>query len=176
MSQRFASGLITGRPVSNSGMNRLHCCSAVLLAIMSASCWAYDSSIDVNSTMSEIENGAHRFGATTDGVMTWWVVRRADVANTPDWVRGEEPPLSLAKAVQLVQLEAPKYTTTPDAYRLDKVELVPLGNPYMREERKWFYVVTLEREYVHGGKYFDARGTLTIPVLLDGRVIQGVKE
>ena len=162
--------------MSNSRMRTLHLCSVLFLAIASASCRTGDSFIDLNSTMSERENGAHRFGATTDGVMTWWVVRRADLTHTPDWIRGEELPLSLAEAVRLVQLEVPRYTTTPDAYRLDKVELVPLGNPNMEEDRNWFYVVTLERAYVQGGKYFDARGTLTIPVLLDGRVIQGVKE
>lgn len=148
----------------------------LLFAVISASCWAGDDLVELNSTTWELENGAHRFGATTDGETTWWIVRRADVANTPDWIPGQEPPLPLSKAVQLVQLEAPKYTKIPDAYRLDKVELVPIGNAHMNEARKWFYVVTLEREYTHAGRYFDARGTLTIPVLLDGRVIQGVKE
>jgi len=163
-------------PVSKLSMNIVKSLGALFLVVLSAACLADDASIEFNSTISEIEDGAQRFGATTDGVMTWWVVRRADVANTPDWSPGEEPPLSLSKAVQLAELELQKYTKTPDAYRLDKVDFVPIGNPHMNEARKWFYVVTLEREYMHGGQRFDARGTLTIPVLLDGRVIQGVKE
>src|SRR5687767_7318810 len=163
-------------PVSKLSMNIVKWFGAAFLIVMSAACLADDASIELNSTTSEIEDGIHQFGATTDGVMTSWVVRRADLANTPDWLAGEEPPLSLAKAVQLAELEVPKYTKTPDAYRLDQVEFVPMRNPHVNEPRKWFYVVTLEREYVHGGQRFDARGTLTIPVLLDGRVIQGVKE
>jgi hypothetical protein len=53
---------------------------------------------------------------------------------------------------------------------------VPIAEAGTRDSRKWFYVVTYEREYRYNGRGFDARGTLTVPVLLDGRVIQGVKE
>jgi hypothetical protein len=149
----------------------------VLAAVVSASCWAGDESIVLDSTASEIEEGAHRFGATTDGAMTWWIVRRADVANTPDWSAGGDPPLSLSKALQLATAKVSTYTTTPGAFRLDKVELLTFGaNCCMDPVRKWIYVVTFEREYMYGGQRFDARGTLTIPVLLDGRVIEGVKE
>ena len=147
-----------------------------LAIIGGAGCDAGDMHLDINSTMTDVENGAHRFGATTDGQMTWWVVRYVDVAMTPDWFPGEEPPLSLATAVRLVEREIPKYSKTPDAYRLDKVEWVPITAPGMRESRKWFYVVTYEREYRYDGRSFDGRGTLTVPVLRDGRVIQGVKE
>src|SRR5687768_384071 len=104
-----SDGIIRRLPVSNSRMRTLHLCSVLFLAIASASCRTGDSFIDLNSTMSERENGTHRFGATTDGVMTWWVVRRADLTHTPDWIRGEELPLSLAEAVRLVQLEVPRY-------------------------------------------------------------------
>ena len=107
--------------------------------------------------------------------MTWWVVSVTDVANTPDWMPGEDPPLSLAQAVQLAKRDVPKYTKTPDAYRLDKIELLPIGH-HMNNARKWIYLATFEREYAYDGQRFDARGTLTIPVLFDGRVIQGVKE
>ena len=147
-----------------------------LAIVFAAGCDTSDVHMDINSTMIDIEEGAHRFGATTDGEMTWWIVRFADVTMTPDWIPGEEPPLSFATAVQLVEREIPKYSTTPDAYRLDKVEWVPITAPGMHESRKWFYVVTYEREYRYNGQSFDARGTLTVPVLLDGRVIQGVKE
>lgn len=128
--------------------------AALLPAFASASCCMTDSSIDFESTpVSTMGEGA---GATTDGETTWWIVRRAAVAKTPDWSSREEPPLSLAKAVQLAELEMPKYTKTPDAYRLDGVDFVSMGNPHINEPRKWFYVVTLEREYVHGGQRFDA--------------------
>jgi hypothetical protein len=147
-----------------------------LAILVAAGCDTSHVHMDINSTTTDFENGAHRFGATTDGQMTWWTVRFADVKMTPDWFPGEEPPLSLATAVQLVEREIPTYSKTPDAYRLDKVEWVPIAEAGTRDSRKWFYVVTYEREYRHNGRSFDARGTLTVPVLSDGRVIQGVKE
>ena len=137
-------------PVSKLSMHILKSLGAAFLIVMSAACLADDASIELNSTTSEIEEDAHRFGATTDGATTWWVVRRADVANTPDWLPGEEPTLSLAKAVQLAELELPKYTKTPDAYRLDQVDFVPMGTSHINEPRRWFYVVKLERTCTAG--------------------------
>ena len=76
--------------------------------------------------------------------------------------------------VTTTEREVEKYTPIPRAYRLDKVEWLHLGN-YMNDTRKWIYLVTFERQYSFEGQRFEARGTLTIPVLLDGRVIAGKK-
>jgi hypothetical protein len=49
-----------------------------------------------------------------------------------------------------------------------------IGN-HIGDARKWIYLVTFKRQYSFEGQEFEARGTLTIPVLLDGRVIVGQK-
>jgi len=135
-----------------------------------------DHVVEFGSTpVSTIGAGSYRYGATTDGEMIWWDVSFADVERTPDWVPGEEPPLSVSTAVRLAESEVPKYTSIPGAYRLDRVEWMHIGN-HMDDVRKWICLVTFERKRHYRGQSFDARGTLRIPVLLDGRVIQGKKE
>jgi len=154
------------------------CLGLLLPALMTASCGFDHVLTDGGSATSTMGCGSYRYGATTDGQMIWWEVSFSDVENTPDWLPGEEPPLPLSKALALAEGEVGKYTNIPDAYRLDKVEWLHIGNHMNDEndERKWIYLVTFERQYVYRGQRFDARGTLTIPVLLDGRVIQGRKE
>jgi hypothetical protein len=158
-------------------MNRPLLPALLLAALGSASCnYLSGHFFDVNSTrVSTLGEGAYRYGATTDGQMYWWEVSFADVEKTPDWLSGEEPPLSVSKAIQLAEREVPKYTSIPAAYRLEQVEWMHIGN-HIDDVRKWIYLVTFEREYQYRGRTFDARGTLRIPVLLDGRVIQGKKE
>jgi hypothetical protein len=134
-----------------------------------------DVLMDFNSTStSSLEGGGTQFGATIDGVVWWWNVSWSDVKDTPDWVPGDEPAISMPKAIQLAQAELTKYTETPQAYRLDGVQwsqITECCTP--NHARKWIYVVSFERmERFESG----ARGTMTIPVLLDGRVITGVKE
>jgi hypothetical protein len=75
----------------------------------------------------------------------------------------------------LAEAEVAKYTTTPGAYRLEQVEWLHIGN-HMNDDRKWIYLVNFERQYEFEGRRFSGRGTLRIPVLLDGRVIMGKKE
>ena len=150
------------------------CLIPLFLAGTLAAC-SSDSFEDLNSTsMASLDEGGTQFGATIDGVMWWWNVSWSDVKDTPDWVPGEEPTISMAKAVQLAQSEMTKYTETPDAYRLDGVQWLPITeccNP--NDQRKWIYVVNFERiERFESG----ARGTMTIPVLLNGRAIVGKKE
>lgn len=145
------------------------------LAGVSCNCVS-DHLLDVSATpVSTIGDGSYRFGATTDGQMIWWDVSFADVEKTPDWIHGEEPPLSVSTAISLAEREVPKYTSIPGAYRLEQVEWMHIGN-HIDDARKWIYLVTFEREYHYRGRTFEARGTLRIPVLLDGRVIQGKKE
>ena len=147
----------------------------LLLAIIGASCGCGDASVDFGSTPpSTMGDGMYRYGATTDGATTWWEVSFSDVEQTPDWAPGEEPPLSVSTAAQLAERDVEKYTTTPAAYRLEQVEFLHIGNR-MNDARKWIYLVTFERQYMYGGQKFEGRGTLRIPVLLDGRVIQGRK-
>ena len=134
--------------------------------------------VDVNfssNPVGSMDSQAYRIGATTDGSTWWWVVTSEDVMKSPDWNPGEEPPLLVSKAIQLAEAEVPTYTATPRAYRLDTVEWVHIGN-HMGDARKWIYVVNFERRYNFEGQSFPARGTLRIPVLLDGRVIKGKKE
>jgi hypothetical protein len=69
----------------------------------------------------------------------------------------------------------PFATDLTGAHLLDKVEWWHIGN-YMKNERKCIYLVTFERESAYRGQTFTGRGTLCIPVLLDGRVIQGKME
>jgi hypothetical protein len=148
----------------------------VIVAFATATC-AFDGpdNIDFNSTStSSLEGGGTQSGATIDGVMWWWNVSWSDVKDTPDWVPGDEPAISMPKAIQLAQAELTKYTETPQAYRLDGVQWSPITECCSpTHARKWIYVVSFERmERFESG----ARGTMTIPVLLDGRVITGVKE
>ena len=153
-----------------------HSLATVVLAVTTASCGMGDRFGDFHSTpVSTMGNGAYRYGATTDGRMTWWDVSFSDVENTPDWSPGEEPPLPISKAIALAEREVEKYTATRGAYRLEKVEWLHIGN-HMNSAQKWIYLVTFERRYQYRGQTFEARGTLTIPVLLDGRVIQGRPE
>jgi hypothetical protein len=98
-----------------------------------------------------------------------------DVKATPDWNPGEESPLPVSKAIQLAEEQVPKYTTIPRAYRLDTVEWLHIGN-HMGDARKWIYIVNFERQHEFEGQQFSGRGTLRIPALLDGRVIEGKKE
>ncbi len=151
--------------------------AAALMGAFVASGCAFDGPdvLDFNSTsISSLDGGGTQFGATIDGVMWFWSVSWADVKDTPDWVPGDEPPISMAKAIQIAQAEMTTYTETPAAYRLDRVEWSPITeccNP--NHARKWVYVVHFERmERFESG----ARGTIRIPVLLDGRAITGVKE
>ncbi len=145
-----------------------------VLFLIAAACWRGDSNIQFDSPPpSVMGDGIYQYGATIDGKMTWWTVRFADVARTPDWSPGTEPPLSLSQAVQLAINEVPKYTDIPAAYRLDKVEWLNVTN--CTPGKKWIYLVSFEREYEYQGRKFASRGTITIPVLLNGGVVQGSK-
>ena len=157
-------------------MNPLMLPALLVASLTCASCSCADDLLDITSPpVATIGEGSYRYGATTDGQMIWWNVSFSDVKNTPDWHPGEEPPLPVSKAIQLAQAEVPKFTAIPDAFLLDSVEWMHIGN-HMDNDRKWIYLVTFERQYHYKGQSFDARGTLTIPVLLDGRVIQGMRE
>jgi len=91
-------------------------------------CAMDDVAMDLNSTSTaSLEGGGTQFGATIDGVMWYWNVSWVDVKDTPDWVPGEEPAISMPKAIQLAQAEMTKYAETPDAYRLDGVEWLPIN-------------------------------------------------
>jgi hypothetical protein len=96
------------------------------------------------------------------------------VRETPDWSPESDPPLSLTEAVRIAQVEVPKYTDTPGAFRLDKVEWLNVTD--CCPSKKWIYLVSFERDWEYQGHRFNNRGTITIPVLLDGTVIQGQRE
>ena len=135
---------------------------------------ADDVSIENMPSSASLEGGGTQFGATIDGVMWYWNVSWKDVKDTPDWVPGEEPAVSMPQAIAIAQSEMAKYADTPQAYRLDNVQWVPIDeccDP--NHSRKWIYVVDFERadRFASG-----ARGTIRVPVLLDGRAIAGMKE
>jgi hypothetical protein len=115
-------------------------------------------------------DGFYEYGATIDDELTMWKVPFADVARTPDWEPPAEPPLTLSQAVQIASREVPKYTKTPAEYRLDQVEWINITNG--APTKKFIYVVSFERDR----ELHEARGTITIPVLLDGSVPQGRRE
>jgi len=158
---------------------RLAC--GLLLAVTSASCGvgccAWDDSLLEFDTapVATMGDGAYTFGATTDGETFVWQVLFSDVEHTPDWVPGQEPPLPVSEALRLAEQAVPTYTTIPGAYDLEQIEWRRIGN-YMNHREKWIYLVTFERRHRYEGQHFRARGTLIIPVLLDGRVIQGRRE
>jgi hypothetical protein len=114
----------------------------------------------------------YSFGATIDRTMWTWEVPYTEVAKTPDWRPGTEPPLPVSQAISLAEQELPKYTNTPAAFQLERVEYFHVGNQ-MSDPTKWFYLVSFERLHSFGEQTFQSRGTITIPVLLDGTVIQG---
>jgi hypothetical protein len=143
----------------------------MVIALATASCHFDDLSSDFNSTLTaSLDGGGTQFGATIDGVMWYWNVSWSDVKDTPDWVPGEEPAISMAKAIELAQAEMTKYADSADAYELDGVEWSPISQCCTPHARKWIYVVNFERKerFESGG-----RGTIRIPVLLDGRVVSG---
>jgi hypothetical protein len=152
-------------------MMRLSVFLALSMAVAGCS-----SDIDFSSNPTAVMGSrSYRFGATTDGATWWWEVSFDDVKKTPDWSPDEEPPLPVSEAIRLATSEVPKYTTTPRAYRLDHVEWLHIGN-HMDDARKWIYIVNFERQYEFEGQTFSGRGTLRIPVLLDGRAVEGKKE
>jgi hypothetical protein len=140
-----------------------------LLAFVSISCWQNDSHVDMDFAPSSMGDGYYEYGATIDGEMTWWKVPYVDVLRTPDWSPGTEPLLSLSQAVKLAEREVPKYTESPGEYRLDKVEWLNITNG--APSNKWIYLVSFERSR----EKYKSRGTITIPVLLNGNVVQGRK-
>jgi hypothetical protein len=73
--------------------------------------------------------------------------------------------------VDLASKELPKYTDIPAAYPLDKVEWMNVTNG--GPSKKWLYLVSFERVRQFQGREFRARGTVTIPVLLNGMVVEG---
>jgi hypothetical protein len=149
--------------------------AVLMLCTFMASC-ANDASIDFSSNPTGVMGpNAYRFGATTDGSTWWWEVSLDDVKDSPDWVPGDEPPLPVSRAIQLAEAQVPKYTPIPRAYRLDTVEWLHIGD-HKDDARKWIYIVNFERQYEFEGHRFSGRGTLRIPVLLDGRVIDGKQE
>lgn len=123
---------------------------------------------------SSMGDGEFRYGATIDGVITWWAVPFAKVRETPDWSPESEPPLSLSAAVRIAAAEVPKYTETPGAFRIDKVEWLNVTN--CGPTKKWIYLVSFERVSEYQGRRFPNRGTITVPVLLNGAAIQGERE
>ena len=148
---------------------------SVMLACAAFGCTADDAVTDFNSTStSSLEGGGTQFGASIDGVMWNWNVSWNDVKDTPQWEPGDEPAISMPRAIQLAQAELSKYTATSSAYRLDGVEWLPIGDCCApNDARRWVYVVNFERlERFESG----SRGTIRIPVLLDGRAIEGKKE
>jgi hypothetical protein len=147
---------------------------AFAVACAAAGCAMDDVVMDLDSTStSSMEGGGTQFGATIDGVMWYWNVSWSDVKDTPDWDPGQEPAISMPKAIELAQAEMSKYADSPDAYELDGVEWSPISQCCRPSARKWIYVVNFERKdrFPSG-----ARGTIRIPVLLDGRAIEGKKE
>jgi hypothetical protein len=133
-----------------------------------------DVFVDFNSTSrSSLDGGGTQLGATINGVMWSWNVSWSDVKDTPDWLPGEEPPISMPKAIEIAQAEMTKYADSPDAYELDGVQWLAINQCCKPHARKWIYVVDFERkERFENG----SRGTIRIPILLDGRAIAGVKE
>jgi hypothetical protein len=149
--------------------------TVLMLCALCAGC-ANDATIEFSSNpVGSMGSNAYRFGATTDGSTWWWEVSFDDVKDTPDWMAGEEPPLPVSRAIQLAEAQVPKYTPIPRAYLLDTVEWVHIGNQ-TGDAPKWIYIVNFERQSEFEGQRFSGRGTLRIPVLLDGRVVEGSKE
>jgi hypothetical protein len=149
----------------------------LVLVAAALGCAPMDVSTDFNSTTtSSVEGGGTQFGATINGIMWYWNVSWNDVKDTPDWSPGEEPAISMPKAIQLALGEINKYDQSPNTYALDKVEWLSIDNGCCdpnHQARKWVYIVNFERiERFENG----SRGTILIPVLLDGRIIEGKKE
>ena len=155
-------------------MKRIACVG--LLALLCGACRQHDTSFEFGSSPpSTLGCDLYRYGATIDGKLTTWEVPFAEVQHTPDWLPGSEPPLPVSEAIQLASLDVPAYTDTPDAFQLEKVEYLHHGN-HMSQGFKWIYLVTFERVYEYKGRTFQARGTITIPVLFDGRVVKGKRQ
>jgi hypothetical protein len=149
--------------------------ASIILACAAVGC-GFDhvvTEFDSTST-SSLEGGGAQFGASINGVMWYWAVTWNDVKDTPDWSPGDTPTISMPKAIELAQSEMGKYADTPSAYQLDGVEWLPISNCCNpTDTRKWIYVVNFERkERFENG----SRGTIRIPVLLDGRRIEGKQE
>jgi hypothetical protein len=169
LSGSLVNGTSLGRPMKERVL------IVTMLGALVAGCGS-DVDVRVSSTPTGVMGpNTYRFGATTDGSTWWWEVSFDDVKDSPDWNPGDEPPLPVSKAIQLAEEQVAKYTTIPRAYRLDTVEWLHIGN-YMSDARKWIYIVNFERQYKFEGQRFSGRGTLRIPVLLDGRVIEGKRE
>lgn len=160
--------------VARCRMTRLVIVLFVLAAATAACGFGHDTVVFDSARMESLAGGGTQFGANVDEVMWWWNVSFADVKDSPDWQPGEEPPLSTAQAIRLAQQDLTKYTDTPRLFEVDNVQLLQIG-PCCRDgdRRKWIYLIDFERQERFPS---GARGTMRIPVLLDGRVIEGKKE
>jgi hypothetical protein len=70
-----------------------------ILTVLASACGRSDSMLEFDNTPpSVMDDGVYQYGATIDGEITWWTVHFDDVARTPDWSPGTEPPLSLSRA------------------------------------------------------------------------------
>ena len=145
------------------------------LACLAAGCSSPDDFfIDDSLSIESLKGGGTQFGANIDDVMWYWNVTWDDVKDTPDWIPGEAPAISMPQALAIAQSEIVNYADAPDAYELDGIDLLPITHCCDRDHpRKWIYLVDFERRdrFASG-----ARGTIRIPVLLDGRAIAGTTQ
>src|SRR5262245_58320486 len=120
----------------------------LVVLLFALACSACESDVishfDSTSTNS-LEGGGTQFGANIDDGWWHWNVAWDAVKDTPDWVQGQEPAISMSQAIQLAQAETPKYTDTPAAYRLDSVEWLTITQCCDPNHAvKWIYLVRFE--------------------------------
>lgn len=113
--------------------------------------------------------GHHAVISTTldDGTEVGVFLTEAQMARAPEWSPGEgEPPLSVAKAVEVATKWARQTYTRYDDVRIESIGLNGYGCRRAREN--WYYVVhftpVIDGNRLYGGGNFAA-------VLMDGTVV-----
>lgn len=108
-----------------------------------------------------------------DGVLTGIVILAAQLERAPTWMPGQgEPPLSVARAVDIASRWGRTHYRSFDSARIDAVGLNEYGCP--DHQKYWFYLVQFRLvkngKHVWGGNFvavlFD--GTLVASRRLDG--------
>ena len=64
-------------------------------------------------------------------------ISASDIANTPEWQEGDDPPLTIPKAVKSAKKELECLVGNTNGWKLSLLEITPYG-----DGKHWFYLIT----------------------------------
>jgi hypothetical protein len=130
------------------------------LTIIAVACSAeFNDPVLVSSSRS--------FISILDGKELEFRVSSSDLVKSPAWEVGRRLPLSIEQAVSIAKLQIKNYSHEEQLWHLKSISLNQLDS-----DDKWFYAIQFNRKLGEGSK-MDSDDYLIIPILLDGRAIEG---